>query len=59
MQNCHRKELRAGETRSETESDSAEVISVWGREESGMISIFLAGKGRGKREIVSSFLLQL
>lgn len=59
MQNCHRKEQRAGETQRETECNSAGVISILGKEGSGMIKIFSAAEDRGKQEAVSSFLLHL
>lgn len=54
MQNCHRKEQRAGETQRETECNSAGVISILGKEGSGMIKIFLAAKDR---EAGGSFFL--
>lgn len=41
------------------ECDSAGVMPVWGREGAGMITIPLAVKDKGKREVVSSFLLRL
>lgn len=48
-----------GSRKDRMKQNPAEVISVWGREGSGMISIFLAAKHRGKQEVISSFLLQV